>query len=67
MSRNTFPAPVADVIDLTARRRCQLERAGHDPITVAVHLLAETGEVPGWDFTIHHNNDGGDDGPGWAA
>ncbi|WP_416564414.1 hypothetical protein [Nocardia testacea] len=61
MSRNSIPA---DVVDMTARRRCQLERAGHDEFSVAVHLLAETGSVPGWDFTIYHDDY---DGSGWAA
>ncbi|WP_280507496.1 hypothetical protein [Nocardia flavorosea] len=60
MARNTIPA---DVIDLSARRRCALERAGHDPVSVAVGMLADTGQLPGWDFTTYHD----DDGSGWAA
>ncbi|WP_280497517.1 hypothetical protein [Nocardia asiatica] len=48
-----------NVIDLQARRRCQLERRGADPVSIAVHLLAETGSVPTWD----DDHDGGD----WAA
>ncbi|WP_028479112.1 hypothetical protein [Nocardia sp. CNY236] len=52
------------VIDIRARRRCQLEARGLDPIAVAVNLLAETGQVPGWDYTTYHD-DG--DGSGWAA
>ncbi|WP_063057653.1 hypothetical protein [Nocardia sienata] len=65
MTRNSTHTATADVVDLAARRRCALERAGHDPISVAVHLLAETGHVPGWDFTTYH--DDGGDGSGWAA
>lgn len=66
MARNPIPSDTtADVVDLAARRRCALERAGHDPVSVAVHLLAETGHVPGWDFTTYH--DDGGDGSGWAA
>jgi hypothetical protein len=64
MTRNPIPVDTADVIDLSARRRCALERAGHDPIAVAVGMFAETGQVPGWDFTTYHD-DG--DGSGWAA
>ncbi|MFI9535443.1 hypothetical protein ACIG56_19615 [Nocardia fusca] len=60
MARTTIPA---DVIDLSARRRCALERAGHDPVSVAVGMLADTGQLPGWDFTTYHD----DDGSGWAA
>lgn len=64
MSRHLIVTAPADVIDLASRRRCALERAGHDPVSVAVHMLAETGSVPGWDFT----NDNDDiDGSGWAA
>lgn len=62
MSSNLIPTAPADVIDLASRRRCALERAGHDPVSVAVHLLAETGEAPIWDFTTDS-----DDGSGWAA
>ncbi|NKY33935.1 hypothetical protein HGA13_12735 [Nocardia speluncae] len=63
MTRKPIPAPAtADVIDLAARRRCALERAGHDPVSVAVGMLADTGQVPGWDFTTDP-----DDGSGWAA
>ncbi|MFI9506795.1 hypothetical protein [Nocardia sp. NPDC052566] len=46
-------------VHVRSRRRCQFERSGMDPISIAVHLLAETGDVPGWD-------DGLDDGD-WAA
>lgn len=66
MKRNRRPALVLDaydedVIDLQAHRRCRLERRGLDPVSVAVHLLAETGSAPsGWDF----DPDGGED---WAA
>lgn len=51
-----------DVIDMRSRRRCQFERSGMDPISIAVHLLAETGDSGEWDDGI----DGDDDG-GWAA
>ncbi|MGW4739009.1 hypothetical protein [Nocardia xishanensis] len=51
-----------NVIDLQARRRCQLEARGLDPIAIAVNVLAETGSVLTW-------NDSGDDydGGDWAA
>jgi hypothetical protein len=64
MSRNLIPTTAADVIDLASCRRCALERAGHDPVSVAVHVFAETGEVPGWDFTTDQDDS---DGAGWAA
>ncbi|RDI48532.1 hypothetical protein [Nocardia mexicana] len=48
------------VVDIRSRRRCHYERSGLDPITTAVHLWAETGEMPGWDAGL-------DDGGGWAA
>ncbi|MBF6242737.1 hypothetical protein IU471_03960 [Nocardia elegans] len=68
MKRNRRPAALVpdagyeeDVIDLQAHRRCRLERRGLDPVSIAVHLLAETGSAPaGWDF----DPDGGED---WAA
>lgn len=63
MSRNLIPTASADVIDLASRRRCALERAGADPVSVAVAMFAETGEVPGWDFTTDNDSDGS----GWAA
>ncbi|MFI5535299.1 hypothetical protein ACIA5H_02805 [Nocardia sp. NPDC051900] len=50
-----------NVIDMQARRRCQLERRGADPVSIAVHLLAETGVVPLWDNGDDY--DGGD----WAV
>ncbi|MEV6136481.1 hypothetical protein AB0L63_10535 [Nocardia sp. NPDC051990] len=49
-----------NVIDLHARRRCQLQARGLDPVTVAVHLLAETGAIPAWGTDDY---DGGD----WVA
>ncbi|MEV0340570.1 hypothetical protein AB0H49_16200 [Nocardia sp. NPDC050713] len=51
-----------NVIDLQARRRCQLEARGLDPLAIAVNVFAETGSVPAW-------NSGGDDydGGDWAA
>ncbi|MGW0250814.1 hypothetical protein ACWDYH_29700 [Nocardia goodfellowii] len=55
--RNEFDS---NVIDLAARRRCQLERRGFDPIAKAVHLLAETGQALGVE-------DGYDDDGDWAA
>lgn len=51
-----------NVIDLAARRRCQLEARGLDPITVAVHVLAETGTPMAWPAGDDYD---GDDG--WAA
>ncbi|MBF6171524.1 hypothetical protein [Nocardia blacklockiae] len=48
------------VIDIRSRRRCHYERSGFDPVSLAVHLWAETGHVPGWD-------EGLDDGGDWAA
>ncbi|MGY5276444.1 hypothetical protein [Nocardia gipuzkoensis] len=50
-----------NVIDLQARRRCQLEARGLDPVVIAAHLLVETGSVPLWDNSDDY--DGGD----WAA
>jgi hypothetical protein len=37
------------VIDTRSRRRCHLERSGLDPVAIAVRLLVETGDAPGWD------------------
>ncbi|MCC3316506.1 hypothetical protein [Nocardia africana] len=48
-----------NVIDLHARRRCQLEARGLDPVGIAVNILAETGTV----FGHGYDPDGGD----WAA
>ncbi|WP_280268694.1 hypothetical protein [Nocardia wallacei] len=59
----TAPDDCASVVDLQARRRCQFERSGMDPLSVAVHVLAETGEPPRWDVG-HLDDDGGED---WAA
>jgi len=53
----------SNVIDLAARRRCQLEARGLDPIAVAAHVFAETGTPITWP-----TSDGYDDGDGgWAA
>jgi hypothetical protein len=53
-----------NVIDLQARRRCHLERRGADPVSIAVHLLAETGSAPAWGSSDDYDDyDGGD----WAA
>lgn len=49
------------VVDIRSRRRCHYQRSGMDPISLAVHVWAETGHVPDWD----DGYDGGDDG--WAA
>ncbi|MEU4316620.1 hypothetical protein [Nocardia sp. NPDC024068] len=57
----------ADVVDLAARRRCRAERAGCDPVSVAVQMFADTGEVPGWDFPAYHDTGDDPDGSGWAA
>ncbi|MBF6174290.1 hypothetical protein [Nocardia blacklockiae] len=48
------------VVDIRSRRRCHYERSGLDAVSLAVHLWAETGHVPGWD-------EGLDDGGDWAA
>ncbi|WP_433622959.1 hypothetical protein [Nocardia sp. CA-120079] len=48
------------VVDIRSRRRCHLERSGLDPIGIAVRLLVETGDAPGWDCGV-------DDDGGWAA
>ncbi|GAB2699731.1 hypothetical protein [Nocardia thraciensis] len=61
--RRTNGDDYASVVDLQARRRCQFERSGMDPLSVAVRVLAETGELPGWDVG-HLDDDGGED---WAA
>jgi len=50
------------VIDLAARRRCQLEARGLDPITVAVHVLAETGTVMAWPSSDSYSDDDSDGG-----
>ncbi|SNY80380.1 hypothetical protein SAMN04244553_1942 [Nocardia amikacinitolerans] len=50
-TRKTTTARYDDnVIDLVARRRCQLEARGLDPLAIAVNLLIETGSVPAWDI-----------------
>ncbi|MEV6340567.1 hypothetical protein AB0M12_38330 [Nocardia vinacea] len=54
------------VVDIRSVRRCHLERRGLDSIAVAVHLLAETGDLPGWDHAID-NGDGDDSDWEWAA
>ncbi|WP_040795708.1 hypothetical protein [Nocardia higoensis] len=56
----------SNVIDLAARRRCQLEARGLDPITVAVHVLAETGTVMAWPAGNGYDEFGDGDG-GYAA
>ncbi|MEU7769494.1 hypothetical protein AB0B25_31040 [Nocardia sp. NPDC049190] len=63
IKRNHPTADADVVIDLRARRRCQLEARGLDPIAVAVNLLVETGSVPGWDISGYD----GYDESGWAA
>ncbi|WP_067833357.1 hypothetical protein [Nocardia lijiangensis] len=61
-NRKTSGARYADnVIDLQARRRCQLEARGLDPIAIAVNVFAETGAVLAWSASDDY--DGGD----WAA
>lgn len=51
------------VVHLRSSRRCHYERRGFDRISVAVRLLAETGDAPGWDEGL----DEFDDGEDWAA
>jgi hypothetical protein len=65
-TRNAFTTDSSyrdNVIDLAARRRGLLERRGADPVEVAVHLCATTGEMPSWESW---GQDFDDDG-GWAA
>jgi hypothetical protein len=57
-------AALAEVTDIRSRRRCHYERSGLDPVSLAVHLWAETGEVPGWDAGIDYDGYGDGD---WAA
>ncbi|MGY4103966.1 hypothetical protein ACW2Q0_31095 [Nocardia sp. R16R-3T] len=53
MTKNTTRREDSDVVvDIRSRRRCHLERSGLDPVAVAVHLLVETGDAPGWDSMI---------------
>lgn len=59
MSNPTHHNP-ADVIDFQARRRCQLEARGLDPVGIAVNILAESGSVFQWGCDP-------DDGGDWAA
>ncbi|MEV6274459.1 hypothetical protein [Nocardia sp. NPDC051832] len=37
------------VVHLRSVGRCRYERRGFDPLSVALHLLADTGDLPGWD------------------
>ncbi|MEU1550922.1 hypothetical protein [Nocardia sp. NPDC005745] len=65
-TRKTVAADVPyrdNVIDLASRRRGLLERRGADPLEIAVHLCAATGEMPSWESW---GQDFDDDG-GWAA
>ncbi|MGY4101317.1 hypothetical protein ACW2Q0_17455 [Nocardia sp. R16R-3T] len=56
------------VLDIRSVRRCHLERSGLDSIAVAVHLLAETGDLPGWDDAIDNDGDHSDESDWrWAA
>ncbi|MEV0344085.1 hypothetical protein AB0H49_34250 [Nocardia sp. NPDC050713] len=49
-TRKTTADRYADnVIDLQARRRCQLEARGLDPIAIAINVFVETGSLPVWD------------------
>lgn len=63
-SNRSFTNSDDTVIDLAARRRCHLERTGHDPVSVAIGLLADTGHVPNWDTSAY---DDPDPDAGWAA
>lgn len=72
--RHLHPADDFDRDDIDAAvhlrsvRRCHLERGGLDPVAIAVRLLAETGEAPGWDSSLDEAIDSDDDGGwGWAA
>ncbi|MQY19336.1 hypothetical protein [Nocardia macrotermitis] len=53
------------VVDLRVRRRCHYERSGMDSMSLAVHLWADTGDVPGWADGIDSDSD--DTDGGWAA
>lgn len=53
MTKNTTRREDSDVVvDIRSVRRCHLERSGLDPVAVAVRLLVETGDAPGWDSMI---------------
>ncbi|MFI6998769.1 hypothetical protein [Nocardia sp. NPDC050175] len=54
-------------IHLRSARRCHLERGGLDSIAIAVRLLAETGEAPGWDDALDDTDTDDTDGWDWAA
>ncbi|WP_043720791.1 hypothetical protein [Nocardia asiatica] len=62
-TRKTDAAYRDNVIDLASRRRGLLERRGADPVEIAVHLCAATGEMTSWQSW---GQDFDDDG-GWAA
>lgn len=51
------------VADTRAERRCRWERSGADPLAVVVHLLAETGDAPGWHLDLTTVDGGDDDWP----
>jgi|GEM_PF-3731315 len=53
------------VTDIRSRRRCHYDRSGLDPVSLAVHLWADTGHVPGWNDNLDTEVD--DDGGDWAA
>ncbi|WP_280241897.1 hypothetical protein [Nocardia abscessus] len=59
-TRKTDAAYRDNVIDLASRRRGLLERRGADPVEVAVHLCAATGEMPSWEsWATDSDDDGG--------
>lgn len=62
-TRHTETGYRDNVIDLASRRRGLLERRGADPLEIAVHLCATTGDLPSWDLRGHESDDDG----GWAA
>ncbi|MFX0579460.1 hypothetical protein [Nocardia nepalensis] len=45
------------VVHVRSARRCHLERSGLDSIGIAVRLLAETGDLPGWDDALDIDDD----------
>lgn len=57
----------SNVIDLVARRRCQLEARSLDPASIAAHVLAETGTPIPTPATDGGYDDGGYDDGGYAA
>ena len=64
VQRSQDETTVDAVTDIRSRRRCHYERSGLDSVSLAVHLWAETGEVPGWNDGVDSETD---DEEGWVA